>query len=49
VPGKMDPEEQKSFVKRYKRRYKRLSEDEKVYFLDGCHPTHTTAMRGTGG
>jgi transposase len=39
VPGKADREKQESFIKRYKRRYKRLLEDEKVYFLDGSHPT----------
>jgi transposase len=42
VPGKLDPEKQKSFVKRYKRRYKNLSDDEIVYFLDGCHPTYNS-------
>jgi transposase len=39
VPGKADKEKQEAFVKRYKRRYKTLSEDEKVYFMDGSHPT----------
>ncbi|MDR0656520.1 MAG: IS630 family transposase [Treponema sp.] len=39
VPGKADKEKQEAFVRRYKRRYKKLSEDEKVYFMDGNHPT----------
>jgi transposase len=39
VPGKADKEQQEAFVKRYKRRYKKLSEGEKVYFMDGSHPT----------
>ena len=40
VPGKLDPDKQKDFVKSYKRRYKNPPKDEKVYFPDGCHPTH---------
>jgi hypothetical protein len=40
VPGKADKEKQESFIKTYKRRYKKLSEDEKVYFMDGSHPTY---------
>jgi transposase len=40
VPGKMDPEKQKDFVKSYKRRFNRLSDNEKVYFIDGSHPTY---------
>jgi transposase len=39
VPGKADREKQELFIKRYKRRYKKLLEDEKVYFMDGSHPT----------
>ena len=42
VPGKMDPEKQKKFVKKYKRRYKNLSKDEIVYFVDGTHPTYNS-------
>ena len=42
VPGKMDSEKQKKFVKMYKRRYKRLSDNEKVYFIDGSHPTYNS-------
>jgi transposase len=39
VPGKLNEEEQKKFVKRYKRRFLKQKEGEKVYFMDGCHPT----------
>jgi transposase len=39
VPGKYDAGKQEAFVRAYNRRYKSLSEDEKVYFMDGCHPT----------
>ena len=42
VPGKMDPCKQESFVRKYKRCYKRLKEDEKVYFMDGSHPTYNS-------
>jgi len=40
VPGKMDPEKQKEFVEMYEKRYKYLYDNEKVYFMDGCHPTY---------
>jgi transposase len=39
VPGKADTAKQEAFIKTYKRRYKRLSEGKKVYFMDGSHPT----------
>jgi len=42
VPGKADREEQEQFVKKYKRRYIKVSEDEKVYFMDGMHPTYNS-------
>jgi len=42
VPGKMDPAKQEEFVKEYESCYKSLSNDEKVYFLDGCHPTYNS-------
>ena len=42
VPGKMDPEKQEKFAKKYKRRYKNLSKDEIVYFMDGTHPTYNS-------
>lgn len=39
IPGKIDIEKQKEFVKKYETDYKTLPDNEKVYFLDGCHPT----------
>ena len=42
VPGKIDTDKQRRFVNTYRRRYKNLSDDEKVYFLDGCHPTYNS-------
>jgi len=42
VPGKMDLEKQKKFVKRYEKRFKCLSDNEKVYFIDGMHPTYNS-------
>ena len=42
VPGKMDPQKQKNFVKLYKKRYKKLKKDEIVYFMDGSHPTYNS-------
>jgi len=42
VPGKIDTEKQRRFVDTYRRRYKNVSNNEKVYFLDGCHPTYNS-------
>jgi transposase len=39
IPGKFDVKKQMAFVRTYKRRYKSLSGNEKVYFMDGSHPT----------
>jgi transposase len=39
VPGKIDKAHQQEFVKMYEAEYKTLPGNEKVYFLDGCHPT----------
>jgi transposase len=39
VPGKADIAKQEAFIKTYKRRYKKLPDGEKVYFMDGSHPT----------
>ena len=40
IPGKMDISKQESFVELYESNYKKISTDEKVYFVDGCHPTY---------
>jgi transposase len=42
VPGKADVAQQERFVRKYKRRYKHISDDEKVYFIDGMHPTYNS-------
>jgi transposase len=42
VPGKADPQKQQRFVSMYKRRYKHCGDDEKVYFMDGMHPTYNS-------
>jgi len=42
VPCKADRKKQKAFVKEYKELRKNLKADEKIYFIDGVHPTHNT-------
>ena len=42
VPGKMDREKQKGFAAMYEKRYKCLWDKEKVYFMDGSHPTQNS-------
>ena len=42
VPGKADSQEQEKFAKKLKRLRKNLKKYEKMYFLDGVHPTHNT-------
>jgi transposase len=39
IPGKLDRGKQEAFVKSYEKEYKSISGDEKVYFMDGSHPT----------
>jgi transposase len=39
-PSKADKEKQKAFVKDYELLKSELKDDEKVYFMDGVHPTH---------
>lgn len=39
IPGKIDIDKQKSFIDTYEKEFKCLPENEKVYFLDGSHPT----------
>lgn len=40
VPSKADKEKQEEFVKKYEELKKNLKPNEKVYFMDGVHPTH---------
>jgi transposase len=38
VPGKADPESQKKFVQKYNRIKASKSNQDQIYFADGCHP-----------
>jgi transposase len=40
VPSKADKEKQEEFVKKYEELKNNLKPNEKVYFIDGVHPTH---------
>ena len=40
VPGKLDPEQQKQFIKGYEELKKSLKKDEEIYFADAVHPQH---------
>lgn len=42
VPSKADREKQESFVQEYNELRENLKQDEKIYFIDGVHPTHNT-------
>ena len=40
IPGKHDRSKQEEFVQKYEDELKSLPDNEKVYFVDGCHPTY---------
>lgn len=40
IPGKLDPEAQKAWLKKYEDLKENLLEDEVILFHDGVHPTH---------
>jgi transposase len=40
IPAKANIEEQKAFVLKYKEIKDNLKDTEKIYFMDGVHPTH---------
>lgn len=40
IPGKLDPEKQKAFIKKYEELKANLKADEEIYFADGVHPEH---------
>jgi transposase len=40
IPSKADSSAQKEFIDRYKKLREDLKSNEKIYFMDGCHPTH---------
>jgi transposase len=42
VPGKMDREKQKAFIRKYRRLLKTKGKNDPIYFADACHPTHNS-------
>lgn len=40
VPSKANREEQEEFLRKYKNLREKLKKTEKIYFMDGVHPTH---------
>ena len=40
IPAKADKQKQEDFIKMYKELRENQKSDEKVYFIDGVHPTH---------
>lgn len=47
IPGKLNPEKQKEFLKEYKALKNRLLPAEEIYFVDAVHPEHQSqASRG---
>ena len=40
IPGKVNEQNQIEFVEKYEELKKNLSPEDKIYFIDGVHPTH---------
>ena len=40
IPGKLDPEKQKQFLKEYEELKKNLKAGEEIHFVDAVHPQH---------
>ena len=40
VPGKADPEKQKAFLQTYHQLKEQKGPNDRIYFIDGCHPNH---------
>lgn len=40
IPGKYNPEKQEQFKKKYEELKKNKKPEDKIYFLDACHPHH---------
>ena len=40
VPGKADPEKQKAFIEAYHQLKEQKGPNDRIYFMDGCHPNH---------
>lgn len=42
VPGKADREKQKEFLKELEELKNKKSSEDKIYYMDGCHPLHNS-------
>ena len=42
IPGKADKEKQEAFIKEYQALKSAKNPEDKIYFLDGCHPHHNS-------
>ena len=42
VPGKADKERQNKFIEEYEKLKANKSAEDKIYFMDGCHPQHNS-------
>jgi len=40
IPGKLDPEKQRAFIKHYENLKEKLNPGEEIYFVDAVHPEH---------
>ena len=40
VPGKADPQKQKAFLETYHELKEHKGPNDRIYFMDGCHPNH---------
>ena len=40
IPGKINEQKQKEFIEKYNELKQNLSDEDKIYFIDGVHPTH---------
>jgi transposase len=42
IPGKANNEKQEEFIEKYTELKATKSEEDKIYFMDGCHPQHNS-------
>jgi len=40
IPGKVNEQKQLEFIEKYNALKKNLSDEDRIYFIDGVHPTH---------
>lgn len=45
VPGKADQEEQKKFIKKYRKIRKHMQSEDSLFFMDGVHPQHNPIVQ----